>query len=134
MDYDTSEISRQYRLNFDRGEGLWADHIPPEITSDVTGIRTKRTIDRTSLLTLSLLNISHVETADLAFDGWMKLLIKANADFDEVAFKQEVADVVNGVKQLRSENERTADLEWAEPASRVAPSPSATPNREMQAA
>ena len=43
MEYDTAEMTRQYRLNFNRGEPLWTDGIPPEITSDVTGIRTTRT-------------------------------------------------------------------------------------------
>src|SRR5829696_7382636 len=83
MEYDTAEISRQYRLNFDRGESLWDDPIPPEITSNVIGIQTTLTINRTSLLAWSLLNISHVETADLAFDGWIKLLIRTSTSFDE---------------------------------------------------
>ena len=125
MEYDTAEISRQYRLNFDRGESLWDDPIPPEITSNVIGIQTTMTINRTSLLAWSLLNISHVETADLAFDGWIKLLIRTSTSFDEVAFKREIADIVAGVKQLRSQHDPSA-----EPASLA----SDFPFREMQTA
>ena len=103
MEYDTAELTRQYRLNFNRGEPLWTDGIPPEITSDVTGIQTTRTIDRASLLAWTLLNICHVETADLAFHGWMRMVVSTNGNFDEPAFKREVADVVNGVKLLRAD-------------------------------
>jgi hypothetical protein len=130
MEYDTAEISRQYRLNFDRGESLWDDPIPPEITSDVIGIQTTMTINRTSLLACSLLNISHVETADLAFDGWIKLLIRTSTSFDEAAFKREITDIVAGVKQLRSQNDHLSDLVSAAPASLA----SAFPFREMQTA
>ena len=130
MEYDTAEISRQYRLNFDRGESLWDDPIPPEITSNVIGIQTTMTINRTSLLAWSLLNISHVETADLAFDGWIKLLIRTSTSFDEAAFKREIADIVAGVKQLRSQHDRLSDVVSAE----SAPLASAFPFREMQTA
>jgi hypothetical protein len=108
MEYDTAELTRQYRLNFNRGEPLWTDGIPPEITSDVTGIQTTRTIDRASLLAWTLLNICHVETADLAFHGWIRMVVSTNGNFDEPAFKREVADVVNGVKLLRADQKEYA--------------------------
>jgi hypothetical protein len=108
MEYDTTELTRQYRLNFNRGEPLWSDGIPPEITSDVTGIRTTRTIERASLLAWTLLNICHVETADLAFHGWIRMVVSTNSNFDEPAFKREVADVVNGVKLLRADQKEYA--------------------------
>ena len=108
MEYDTAEMTRQYRLNFNRGEPLWTDGIPPEITSDVTGIQTTRTIDRASLLAWTLLNICHVETADLAFHGWIRMVVSTNGNFDEPAFKREVADVVNGVKLLRADQKEYA--------------------------
>ena len=108
MEYDTAEMTRQYRLNFNRGEPLWSDGIPPEITSDVTGIRTTRTIDRASLLAWTLLNICHVETADLAFHGWIRMVVSTNGNFDEPEFKREVADVVNGVKLLRADQKECA--------------------------
>ena len=102
MESDTQEITRQYRLNFNHREAFWDDPIPPEITSCVTGMKTAGTIDRTSLLVWSLLNISRVETADLAFQGWIRILVRTSADFDEAALKRDIADVVNGVKRLRS--------------------------------
>lgn len=133
MEHDTQEITRQYRLNFNHGEVLWDDPMPPEITSDVTGMKTTGTIDRTSLLALSLLNISQVETADLAFQGWIRILVRTSADFDEATFMRDVADVVSGIKRLRSSPKGNgADVTWAEPALRA--SPSASPVREMQAA
>ncbi len=107
MESETQEITRQYRLNFNHREAFWDDPIPPEITSCVTGMKTAGTIDRTSLLVWSLLNISRVETADLAFQGWIRILVRTSADFDEAAFKRDMADVVNGVKQLRSGREST---------------------------
>ena len=108
MEYDTAEMTRQYRLNFNRGEPLWTDGIPPEITSDVTGMQTTRTIDRASLLAWTLLNICHVETADLAFHGWIRMVVSTNGNFDEPAFKREVAEVVNGVKLLRADQKEYA--------------------------
>ena len=107
MESDTQEITRQYRLNFNHREAFWDDPIPPEITSCVTGMKTAGTIDRTSLLVWSLLNISRVETADLAFQGWIRILVRTSADFDEAALKRDIADVVNGVKRLRSAREST---------------------------
>jgi hypothetical protein len=101
-------MTRQYRLNFNRGEPLWADGIPPEITSDITGIRTTKTVDRASLLAWTLLNIGHVETADLAFHGWIRMVVSTNGNFDEPAFKREVADVVNGVKLLGADQKEYA--------------------------
>ena len=132
MEYDTAEMTRQYRLNFNRGEPLWTDGIPPEITSDVTGIRTTRTIDRASLLAWTLLNICHVETADLAFHGWIRMVVSTNGNFDEPAFKREVADVVNGVKLLRADQKEYAvNVMQADPA----PPGLALPNAQgMQAA
>jgi len=119
MEYDTAEMTRQYRLNFNRGEPLWADGIPPEITSDVTGIRTSKTVDRASLLAWTLLNIGHVETADLAFHGWIRMVVSTNGNFDESVFKREVADVVNGVKLLRADQkEYAANVMQADPAPR----------------
>ena len=132
MEYDTAEMTRQYRLNFNRGEPLWADGIPPEITSDVTGIRTTKTVDRASLLAWTLLNICHVETADLAFHGWIRMVVSTNGNFDEPAFKREVADVVNGVKLLRADQKEYAvNVMQADPAPRGLALPNA---QGMQAA
>jgi hypothetical protein len=134
VESDTEEITRQYRLNFNHREAFWDDPIPPEITSCVTGLKTAGTIDRTSLLIWSLLNISRVETADLAFQGWIRILVRTSADFDEAAFKRDVADVVNGVKQVPSEEKaRSSDAGSPEKtASRAMHWPS--PVQEMQAA
>jgi hypothetical protein len=132
MEYDTAELTRQYRLNFNRGEPLWTDGIPPEITSDVTGIQTTRTIDRASLLAWTLLNICHVETAHLAFHGWIRMVVSTNGNFDEPAFKREVADVVNGVKLLRADQkEHAVDVMQADSAPRGLALP---PAQGMQAA
>jgi hypothetical protein len=134
VESDTEEITRQYRLNFNHREAFWDDPIPPEITSCVTGLKTVGTIDRTSLLIWSLLNISRVETADLALQGWIRILVRTSADFDEAAFKRDVADVVNGVKQVPSEEKaRSSDAGSPEKtASRAMHWPS--PVQEMQAA
>ena len=109
MEYDTAEMTRQYRLNFNRGEPLWSDGIPPEITSDVTGIRTTRTIDRASLLAWTLLNICHVETADLAFHGWIRMVVSTNGNFDEPEFRaRSGGHRQNGVKLLRADQKECA--------------------------
>ena len=133
MESETQEITRQYRLNFNHREAFWDDPIPPEITSCVTGMKTAGTIDRTSLLVWSLLNISRVETADLAFQGWIRILVRTSADFDEAAFKRDMADVVNGVKQLqRDEKAHGLDAGSPETVPRAVHGPSSV--QEMQAA
>ena len=132
MESETQEITRQYRLNFNHREAFWDDPIPPEITSCVTGMKTAGTIDRTSLLVWSLLNLSRVETADLAFQGWIRILVRTSADFDEAAFKRDIADVVKGVKQVRSDDKAHGpDAGSAETAPGVVHWPS--PVQEMQA-
>jgi hypothetical protein len=131
VEYESQEISRKYRLIFNRGEALWDDPIPPEITSNVTGMRVNKTINRASLLAWSLMNVSEVEVADLAFDGWMKIFIRTRASFDEPAFKREVGGVVNEVKRRRSaRGDCGAPVAGAHPTLR----PSAFPVQDIHAA
>ena len=107
MEYDTTELTRQYRLNFNRGEPLWSDGIPPEITSDVTGLH--HPDDRTG--EPARLDIAeHMPRRDRrsAFHGWIRMVVSTNSNFDEPAFKREVADVVNGVKLLRADQKEYA--------------------------
>ena len=102
MEHVTHEITREYRLDFEGGEAGWDDPIPPEVTSRVLGREATCTINRTSLLAWSLLNIAHVQVADLACGGWIKIVISTGPDFDESAFRAEVAGVLDGVKSVRS--------------------------------
>jgi hypothetical protein len=103
MDHGTQEIRRVYRLDFDHGEASWDDPMPPEITSDVLGRRATSIINRTSLLAWSLMNLRHVDVADLSFGGWIKISITTGPDFDEGAFQREVAEVVHRVSQVVSD-------------------------------
>jgi hypothetical protein len=96
MDHGTQEITREYRLDFSRGEAEWDDPIPPEVTSGVLGRRTKATIKRTSLLAWSLMNITEVEVADVTAGGWIKIRIRTEADFDEDAFDTRSATLCAG--------------------------------------
>ena len=66
MEHVTHEITQEYRLDFEGGEAGWDDPIPPEVTSRVLGREATCTINRTSLLAWSLMNIAHVQVADLA--------------------------------------------------------------------
>jgi hypothetical protein len=133
VENETQEITRQYRLKFNHRETFWDDTIPSETIFCVTGMKTTETIDRTGLLVWSLLNISRVETADLAFQGWIRILVRTSDDFDEAAFKRDVANVVNEVKQVRSvQDVNGPEVEMAEAASGAVHPPS--PFHEMQAA
>ena len=101
MQHVTRETTREYRLDFDSGDADWDDPIPPEVTSDVLGRRMTCTITRTSLLAWSLMNISEVQLADLACGGWIKIVISTGNDFDESAFKSEIARVLSAVRAVR---------------------------------
>ena len=61
----TKEITREYRVDFNKGETHWDDPIPAEVTSDVLGRRTTCIINRTSLLAWLLTNLPDVACADL---------------------------------------------------------------------
>jgi len=102
VNHETQEITREYRLNFNNDEGIWDDPIPPEITSSVLGRTATCSISRTSLLAWSLMNIPQVEVADVECGGWIKIVIKTGAAFDEDAFKREVTEVLTGVTRVRS--------------------------------
>ena len=100
MEHVTREITREYRLDFNGGETGWDDPIRPEATSLVLGRRATCTISRTSLLAWSLMTISAVQVADLTCEGWIKIVISIDADFDEVAFRSELAKIVADVRDV----------------------------------
>src|SRR5918993_4707230 len=96
----SQEIRREYRLNFNSGEPEWDDPISPQITSEVLGRITSTVINRTSLLAWSLMNLPHVEVADLVGGGWIEIRVRTDADFDELSFKLQIADVVAEIRQV----------------------------------
>lgn len=100
MEHVTREITREYRLDFNRGEAGWDDPIRPETTSLVLGRRATCIISRTSLLAWSLMTIPAVQVADLTCEGWIKIVISIDADFDEVAFRSELAKIVADVRNV----------------------------------
>src|SRR5215208_3560838 len=100
MELLSQEIRREYRVNFNNGEAEWDDPISPEVTSDVLGRSTGITINRTSLLAWSLMNLPHVEVADLVGGGWIEIRVETDADFDELTFKLQIADVVAEIREL----------------------------------
>ena len=102
MDHVAKEITREYRLDFNHGETHWQDPIPPEVTSGVLGKATTRIINRTSLLAWSLMmSLGHVTVADVTADGWMKIAVTSEGDFDEDAFTWEIAETLTAVKAVR---------------------------------
>jgi hypothetical protein len=108
MQHNTLEIAREYRLDFDVLEGDWDDPMLPEITSKALGRKTTFTMTRTSLLAWSLMDITHVEMADLTGGGWMKIIVSTGPDFDEQAFRCEVEDVLARVTSVRSNRQSQA--------------------------
>ena len=102
MEQLTVEITREYRLNFNKGEPQWDDPIPPEVTSNVIGYRTTTIINRTSLLAWSLMMLPQVEVADLAAGGWIEIRLRTETDFDELSFQFEVAELVAIIRQFRA--------------------------------
>jgi hypothetical protein len=109
MEHVPEEITREYRLDFNHGETAWDDPMPPEIICNVLGRNATCRINRTSLLAWSLMNIPQVQVADVACGGWIRISISTGADFDELVFKREVADIVAGIRQVRSDaSSRTA--------------------------
>jgi hypothetical protein len=100
LELKTQEIRRVYRLDFTNGELLWDDPMPPETTAQVLG-PSASVINRTSLLAWSLMSLPEVDVADLAFSGWMMMSLSTGADFDDVAFQNEVAEIVRRVKHVR---------------------------------
>src|SRR5215211_4760114 len=100
MEHLSQEIRREYRLNFNTGPE-WDDPISPEVTSDLLDRRTGTVINRTSLLAWSLMNLPHVEVADLVGGGWIEIRVETDADFDELTFKLQIADVVAEIRELR---------------------------------
>jgi hypothetical protein len=125
MDQVTREITREYRLDFNNGEGHWCDRIPPEVTCNVLGRPATRIINRTSLLAWSLMmNLRDVAIADVTAEGWMKISITTGPKFDEAAFTREVAETLTAVTRVRSygqpgslprHNERSRPGAWAIP-------------------
>jgi hypothetical protein len=101
MDHGTQEITRVYRLDFNFGEPEWDDPMPHDVTSEVLGRRAMSTINRTSLLAWSLMNLPCVEVADLTLGGWMKVVISSGSNFDEPAFKTAIAEIVQRVRDVR---------------------------------
>jgi hypothetical protein len=101
MQHVAQEMTREYRLDFDSGDADWDDPVPPEVTSDVLGRKMTCTISRTSLLAWSLMNISEVQVADLVCGGWIKIVVGTGDDFDEAAFKADIARVVSDVRAVR---------------------------------
>jgi hypothetical protein len=97
----TEESTREYRVYFNDDPFLWEDPIPPEISSNVLARRMTSTINRTSLLAWSLMNIPTVELADLTEGGWIEVRISTGPEFDEEPFKAEVLDIIARVKQVR---------------------------------
>ncbi len=102
MEHLTQELTREYRLNFNKGEPEWNDPIPPEVTSDVLGRRTGTVINRTSLLAWSLMNLPCVEVADLVGGGWIEIRLSTDSDFDELTFKFQIAELVTNIRELRA--------------------------------
>ena len=94
------EIRREYRLNFDKGEPDWNDSIYPDVTSEMLGRRTGIIINRTSLLAWSLMKLPQVEVADLVGGGWIEIRVETDADFDELTFKLQIADVLADIRDL----------------------------------
>ena len=113
MDHGTQEITRVYRLDFNFGEPEWDDPMPHDVTSDVLGRRAMSTINRTSLLAWSLMNLPSVEVADLTLGGWMKVVISSGSSFDEPAFKIAIAEIVQRVRNIRCAqgNRRTSTID-----------------------
>jgi isopropylmalate/homocitrate/citramalate synthase len=105
MLHNTLEITREYRLDFEVLEADWDDPMLPEVTSRVLGRKTTFTMTRTSLLAWSLMDIAHVEMADLTGAGWIKIIVSTGPDFDEQVFRSEVADVLARVKSVRNEQQ-----------------------------
>jgi hypothetical protein len=98
----TQEITRQYRLDFRNDEPEWDDPILPEVTSRLLGRKATCIISRTSLLAWSLMSLPQVDVADLTAGGWIKIAISTGPDFEEAAFKSEVASILAGVRQVHS--------------------------------
>ena len=86
-------------------EADWDEPMLPEVTSGVLGRKTRFTMSRTSLLAWSLMDITHVEMADLTAAGWIKIIVSTGPDFDEQIFRSEIADVLARVKSVRNEQQ-----------------------------
>ena len=108
MLHNALEITREYRLDFDVLEADWDDPLLPEVTSKVLGRKTTYTMTRTGLLAWSLMEVAHVQMADVTCAGWMKIVISTGSDFDEQAFRTEVAEVIARVKGVRSDRRSRA--------------------------
>jgi hypothetical protein len=108
MDHVTREITREYRLDFNNGEAHWQDPIPPEVTSGVLGRPTSRVITRTSLLAWSLMmSLREVTVADLTAEGWMKISVASDEEFDEESFTVDIADTLAAVIAVRRHGRET---------------------------
>jgi hypothetical protein len=106
MNYVTKEITREYRLDFNNGETHWQDPIPPEVTSGVLGKPTTRVITRTSLLAWSLMmSLGEVTMADVTADGWMRICVSSDDDFDEDSLTRDIADMLRAVIAVRRHGE-----------------------------
>jgi hypothetical protein len=123
MTYVTKEITREYRLDFNHGETHWDDPIPPEVTSGVLGKPTTRIINRMSLLAWSLMmSLGQVTVADVTAEGWMKIAVTSDEDFDEDSFIREITDTLAAVMSVRSYGEpRVAETRRPPPARALEP-------------
>ena len=103
MNIVAEEITREYRLDFNKGETHWDDPISPEVTSRLLGRRVTCVISRTSLLAWSLMmDVREVEVADVTADGWMRIEVSTGPDFDHTAFTRDIAAKVTEVTQVGS--------------------------------
>ena len=59
----------EYQLDFDVSEADWDDPLLPEVTSKVLGEEPSFTMTRTSLLAWSLMEVAHVQMADVFAPG-----------------------------------------------------------------
>jgi hypothetical protein len=102
MDVENQEVTREYRISLTNRDSDWDDPIPTEVASAVLGTKATSVISRTHLLARSLMNMPQVDVADSTGGGSIKIMVRTAGDFDESAFKIEIAEIVTGVRQVRS--------------------------------
>jgi hypothetical protein len=102
MEQLTQEITREYRLNYNKGEPEWDDPIPPEITFNVLGDRTGTAMNRASLLAWSLMSLPGVEAANMVGGSSIEIRLSTDAEFNELTFKFQVAELVANVREIRA--------------------------------
>jgi len=102
MEQSTPEIRREYRLNYSKGELEWDDPIPPEMMSNVLGKRTGTVMNRATLLACSLMTLPCVEAANMVGEGSIEIRLSTDAEFNELTFKFQVAELIADVRELRA--------------------------------